>query len=224
MVSQRGIQPLTFGGFLFTSFFLADAYFDYSYAALLLAAAVVLPLIWLLFRSSRELIFINWSWTLMGLLYMGWMLSYWVALRGFDQGKGWVFFTLFSTFACDTGAFLVGRSWGRHPLAPVISPGKTWEGAIGGFLAAPAAAAILYLLLDMVGLTLPLSFTGTVLLGCLIGVFSQLGDLAESTLKRSMGVKDSGTLIPGHGGVLDRVDSIAFTGAVVYYYVTCLAR
>jgi phosphatidate cytidylyltransferase len=100
-------------------------------------------------------------------------------------------------------------------MAPTISPGKTWEGAVGGFIAALVAAVVLYILFDISYL----DYTYTILIGCFIGVFAQLGDLAESMLKRRVGVKDSGTLIPGHGGILDRIDSLVFTGIIAYYYV-----
>jgi phosphatidate cytidylyltransferase len=207
-------QPFSLLGFIFTIFFIINAYFDCSYTAPLLASVVLFSLIWLLTRPQREGAFICWAWTLAGILYVGWMLSNYVALRGFTQGREWVLFVLFSTFACDTGAFFVGRAWGRRRLAPTISPEKSWEGAVGGFLAACAAASILNVILG-----LPSTYGEVILLGCLIGVFAQLGDLSESLLKRSAGVKDSGGLIPGHGGILDRADSVAFTGVVVYYYL-----
>ena len=95
-----------------------------------------------------------------------------------------------------------------------MTSGKTWEGAVGGFLGAITASLLLTLLLD-----LPIPYWQSVVLGALIGIFAPLGDLAESMLKRSTGLKDSGTLIPGHGGMLDRLDSILFTVVVVYYYV-----
>ena len=219
MVARSGGQPVLFLGFIFTSLFIANAYFhphfDYYYTALLFAVAVVFPLAWFLLRFPREEAFINWAWMLAGILYMGWMLSYYVALRRLDQGAELVFLVLLSTFACDTAALFVGRAWGKHHMAPTISPGKTWEGAIGGFIAALAAAVVLYTLFDISNL----DYTYTILIGCLIGVFAQLGDLAESKLKRRAGVKDSGTLIPGHGGILDRIDSLVFTGIIAYYYV-----
>jgi len=218
MAAHPGEQPLTFFGFLFILFFIANAYFDNEYTAPLLAAAVVFPLIWLLFRHRRKTTFIDWAWTLAGTLYMGWMLSHYVALRGLEQGEGWVLLALLSTFACDAAAFFVGRARGRHLLAPTISPGKTWEGAIGGFIAAAAAALVLYIILDRLGLSLPLGYAWAILLGCLIGFFAQLGDLAESLLKRSAGVKDSGGLLPGHGGILDSIYSLIFTVVIVYYY------
>jgi len=149
-----------------------------------------------------------------GILYIGWLLSYLVALRGLDDGRDWVFLALFATFGSDTAAFFVGRALGRHKLAPNISPGKTWEGAIAGVFGSIIVSLVLVNLLS-----LPLSNVGAILLGLLISLFGQLGDLVESLLKRNMGVKDSSKLIPGHGGFLDRIDSIIFTGLVVYYWV-----
>jgi phosphatidate cytidylyltransferase len=113
----------------------------------------------------------------------------------------------------DTGAYYTGRSIGRHKLAPAISPGKTIEGSAGGFIAAVAAGPVSRLLFFP---ELPLA--DSLLLGAVIGIVSQVGDLAESMLKRSAGVKDSGTLLPGHGGMLDRIDSILFCAPIVYYY------
>ena len=118
------------------------------------------------------------------------------------------------TFSSDTGAFLVGKAIGKQPLAPTISPNKTWEGAIGGFLAAILAAFIAAWALN-IDAGLPL----IAILGALMGVVGQLGDLFESKLKRLADIKESGRLLPGHGGVLDRLDSIVFNLALVYYFV-----
>lgn len=136
-------------------------------------------------------------------------------MRILDNGREWVFFGLIATFASDTCAFFCGRAWGTKPLAPSISPGKTWQGAIGGGLATIVISIILKALLR-----LPADYWQIALLGCLTSIFAQLGDLAESLFKRNVGVKDSGRLLPGHGGILDRVDSLIFTGAIVYYWVT----
>lgn len=220
MFARAGGQILLLLAIIFISLFIANAYFhpyfDSIYTAPLLAAAVVFPLVWLLYRFPREEAFVYWAWILVGMLYLGWMLSYYVALRGLEQGREWVFLVLLSTFACDIAALFTGRAWGKHRMAPKISPGKTWEGATGGFIAALAVALILYTLLDISNL----GYANAVLIGCFIGIFAQLGDLVESMLKRRAGVKDSGTLIPGHGGILDRADSLVFTGIIAYYYVT----
>ena len=223
LASLSGARPLVLFGVIWSVLFVVNAHLDATYevdyiAPLLLASAVVLPLVWLLI-FSREGAFLTWSWTLLGILYLGWMLSHYVSIRELDNGREWVILVLFTTFACDTGAFFVGRAWGRRSLAPRISPGKTWEGAIGGFIAAGAAAVIIYAIIDAADPTLPLSYAQVLVIGCLVGVLAQIGDLFESLLKRRAGVKDSGKSIPGHGGILDRVDSLVFTGLVVYYYL-----
>ncbi len=183
---------------------------------LLLTTAVMLSLIWLLRREQKEKAFASWAWTIAGSLYAGWLLSFMVALRGVDNGRNWVFFALFTTFASDITAFFVGRALGKHHLAPRISPAKTWEGAIGG-----AFGSIIVSLLFILPtpLNLHLNWGQAILLGLLVSIFGQFGDLVESLFKRNMGVKDSGRLLPGHGGALDRIDSIVFAGIVVYYYV-----
>lgn len=180
---------------------------------------VVVSLVWLLFRSPREEAFFGWAWTVAGVLYVGWMLSYWISLGVLEGGRNWIYLALFTTFANDTGAFFVGRAWGKHHLAPAISPGKTWEGAVGGLLAAVAAAIVVFIILSVVT-KFSIEYWQVIVLGLLVSLFAQLGDLVESLLKRGMGVKDSGKLLPGHGGALDRLDSLIFVGATVYYYAT----
>jgi len=215
LVAAAKVPPLTYFGLIWTLLFILSPHFDYVFLTpLLLASAVVLPLIWLLLRRRREEAYISWAWTIAGILYVGWLLSYLVALRGVDGGRDWIFFALFTTFGSDTIAFFVGSILGRHKISPHISPGKTWEGAVGGVLGAIIASLLLVTILD-----LPLSYGQAVLLGLLVSILGQLGDLTESWFKRNMGVKDSGKLLPGHGGVLDRIDSVVFAGIVVYYYV-----
>lgn len=185
-------------------------------APLLLIIAVIIPPLWSFIKKQTDKLLASWAWTLAGILYIGWLLGYLVSLRGLDDGRNWVFFTLFTTFAFDTTAFFVGRAIGKHHLAPRISPGKTWEGTIGGTIGA-VIVSLLFLL--PTPLKLEMHWGHAISLGLLVSIFGQLGDLTESYFKRKMGVKDSGSLIPGHGGVLDRMDSIVFAGAVVYYYI-----
>lgn len=217
--THAGARPLTVFGVIWAVLFVVAALFDVDWGTgALLASAAVLPLVWLVvFR--RDTRFQSWVWTLTGILYLGWTLGHYVALRQLDHGRELVILAVFTTFACDTSAFFVGRAWGRHHMAPAISPHKTWEGAIGGFVGAIAAALALRSLLSLGDWSLPLNYVEAIGVGCLIGVAAQLGDLLESLLKRRAGVKDSGNLIPGHGGVLDRIDSLVFTGVIVYYFV-----
>ena len=227
LVTAAKVPPLTYFGLIWTLLFILsrnsdllsilEPHFDVNLLTpLLLVSAVIISLIWLLLRPQREGAFIGWAWTIAGILYVGWLLSYFVALRGMDGGRNWIFFTLFTTFASDSAAFFVGRAWGKHHLALRISPGKTWEGAIAGVFGAIIVS--LFFILPT-PLFLPLIYWQAVLLGLLVSIFGQLGDLAESLFKRNMGVKESGKLIPGHGGLLDRMDSVVFAGVVVYYYV-----
>lgn len=132
-----------------------------------------------------------------------------------DRWGAWtVISVLASIWLCDTAAFHVGKVFGKHKLFPRVSPNKTWEGAIAGFVFAVATfVAAQYLVLPY------LPVAGAIVCGTIVGVFGQLGDLVESLLKRDAGVKDSSTLIPGHGGVLDRFDSLLFVSPLVYLYL-----
>jgi len=216
MVALSKVRPLTYLGLIWVLLFILSPHFNYGFLKpLLLTSGVVISLIWLLLRPQKEEAFSSWVWTIAGIFYIGWLLSYLVALN-LEGGRNWVFFALLTIFASDIAALFVGRALGRHRLAPRISPSKTWEGAIGGIF----GAIILSLFFTLsTPLGLPLGYGQAVLLGLLVSVFGQLGDLTESLLKRNMGVKDSGKLMPGHGGMLDRIDSVVFTGIVVYYYV-----
>ena len=155
--------------------------------------------------------------SLLGILYLAFCLYPAVPLR-FDLpgelGRAWLVILLVTIWIGDTAALAVGRRFGRTPLSPVISPHKTREGAIGGLLGGTLAALL------MQHLFLPALPWHHVLIGSLLaGAFGQLGDLAESMLKRAAGVKDSSSLIPGHGGVLDRIDSLLFSIPAMYVYL-----
>ena len=151
---------------------------------------------------------------LFGTAYIGWMLSHLILLRGLEGGIALIFFVFLVTWASDTAAYYVGSSLGRHKLAPRISPGKTIEGAIGGLVGSVMMAVV-----AKFGFMPWLDLMDCLIVGLLLGSIGQAGDLFESGLKRHAGVKDSGTLLPGHGGLLDRVDSLIFTSPSFYYYV-----
>ena len=215
MASHSQIQPITYFGVAWVLLLVLSPHCPHAVTTpFLITSGILISMIWLLFRSPREHAFNNWAWTMAGILYVGWMLSHWVDLRNLEAGKEWVFWAMFTTIANDSSAFFCGRAWGRRPLASAISPAKTWEGAIGGLLAGIIASLILGILFS-----LPLHYWQMALLGGVISVFAQLGDLVESLLKRNTETKDSGKLLPGHGGILDRIDSLMFTGVVVYYCV-----
>jgi phosphatidate cytidylyltransferase len=149
----------------------------------------------------------------LGFLYVSFLLAHFILMMKLDRGRILALFTLVVVYFGDTAAFYVGRAWGRKKLAPRISPGKTVEGgwgAIGGSVLGALISKLLFFP--------QLSPLQALTLGGAIAVAGQLGDLWESLLKRSARVKDSGSLIPGHGGLLDRIDSVLFSGPLVYYY------
>jgi phosphatidate cytidylyltransferase len=167
------------------------------------------------------------------LLYTGLALIALPTLRAQSNGASQVTFLLLVVWFGDTAAYYVGRNFGRHKLAPTISPGKSWEGAIGSVAGSVAAAGLLLWLAtfqqhsdflstvlqrwDMAPLTYPDQPVYWLVLAVVVNVAGQVGDLAESALKRSANVKDSGSLLPGHGGVLDRIDALLLAAPVLWY-------
>ncbi|RMH35322.1 MAG: phosphatidate cytidylyltransferase [Nitrospirae bacterium] len=152
--------------------------------------------------------------SVLGICYIGGCLAHLVLIRQLPAGPELVFFVIVTTWLADTGAYYVGVLAGRTPLAPWISPRKTVEGLFGGMLAAVAAA-----LLCIIWFVPELTLLDGLLLGLVLTIVGLMGDLAESVFKRLSGVKDSSGLIPGHGGVLDRLDSLLLTAPSFYYYV-----
>jgi phosphatidate cytidylyltransferase len=147
----------------------------------------------------------------LGFLYIPWPLG--LLLRIYLSGARLAPYVLIVVWAYDTGAFCAGRLLGRHRLLPEVSPSKTWEGAIGGLM---VSVVVAYLLL---GLSVPIDPWHAVPLGLLVGAGTQLGDLFESLLKRAAGVKDAGWLLPGHGGILDRIDGLLFALPIYWLYL-----
>jgi phosphatidate cytidylyltransferase len=171
----------------------------------------------------------SWGLTLAGAFYIAWLLSHFILLRslsmpalhesiftplGMQPGVAWIYYVCAITWLQDTSAYFVGRQFGRHKLAPILSPKKTWEGAAGGMIGAILTGIVCVWLLG-----LPITLFQGALLGVVGGVVGPLGDLSESLIKRQVGLKDAGTLIPGHGGILDRADSLLFTVPILYYLI-----
>lgn len=185
-------NSLLFGAALFLTFMAAVCYLIAVYPAFTftdLAATVLTP------------------------VYAGWLLTHMIMLRQLPHGFNLVLLVLVATWSTDTFAYFVGSSLGRRKLAPVVSPNKSVEGSVGGVIGSVLAALI-------VGLTGgQLSVVDCLALGVIIGTAGQLGDLLESAFKRMARVKDSGKLIPGHGGMLDRFDSLYFSAPLAYYYL-----
>ena len=158
---------------------------------------------------------------LLGVLYVGFFMPHTILMRELPGGHGahWLLFTIAAVFGSDTGGYFAGRSFGRRPLLPAVSPKKTVEGAIGGLGGAALAALLMHVLLH------PTHGAGEAIgLGVMLSVLAQFGDLCESALKRAFGAKDSGWIIPGHGGILDRLDSLLFPFVFTYYYAAVVGR
>ena len=154
---------------------------------------------------------------LAGLLYLPTLWTFVPKVRAFDDGLAWIFLVLTATWLGDTGAYFAGRALGRTPLFARVSPKKTWEGVVGGVVAGIGGACLVK------AVALPdLPWGHAALLGALLVTAGVLGDLTESLLKRAFGVKDSGWIMPGHGGILDRVDGILFSAVTLWAYVTLL--
>jgi phosphatidate cytidylyltransferase len=153
--------------------------------------------------------------TLLGVAWIGFGLGHIILMRDLERGRLLLLTVLLVAFAADTLAFFVGRFLGRHKLAPVMSPGKTWEGFLAGTLAAVAVAFFaLYEDRDVY-----LTIWQALVLGLVVALAAALGDLFESAVKRDMQVKDTGRLLGGHGGMLDRIDSLLFAGPAAFYLV-----
>lgn len=215
IVARANVPPLTWFGILWTLLFIVSPHFYFLPIEVLLTTAIIFPLVWLLTTQKKGNAFARWAWTIAGMLYIGWLMSYLVALRNIDDGRAWVFLAIVATWLSDSSAYLVGRAIGRHKLAPEVSPNKTWEGAIAGVIGAVVICIVIAALLQTT-----IGYLQAVILGIIISVVGQVGDLVKSLFKRNMGVKDSGKIFPGHGGFLDRMDSVAFAGIAVFYFAT----
>lgn len=151
--------------------------------------------------------------SLLGVIYVGFLTPHIALVRQGQDGIGWVFFVFLVAMLGDSAGYGVGRTWGKHKLIPHISPGKTIEGSLGSVLGNLSGALLTWLWF------FPQRALGEfLLLGLVIGGIAQVGDLCESAIKRAFAAKDSGSLLPGHGGILDRLDSLLFPAAFIYYY------
>lgn len=215
-IQRRGHQPATLLGLVMGGLLIAAAYWKGEGGMLLVVGLTLLAtLLWFMFSPSRarESTAVNAGLTLLGFLYVPFLAGYvFVILSQANQGRALTLAVLGLTFLYDVAAFAVGSGWGSTPLAPAISPKKTWQGLWG--------ATLITLIVALVVLPWAVgAITVARALGMfvVVAVFAPLGDLAESALKRDLGVKDMGSLLPGHGGALDRIDSVLFVAPAMFY-------
>ncbi len=203
--------------------------FDLTGAALFLS--LLLIFVSSLWQPDQRFRLADYALTATGACYIGWLLSHhllllhlntplqrgWLAALHIPAGTAWVYLALCINWLHDAAAFFIGRVWGRHKIAPHISPKKSWEGFLAGLCASGATAMLL-----VPALGLPIGMGGAALLGIAGGVAALLGDLVVSHIKRQLGIKDMSNFVPGHGGLLDRTDSLLFSTPLLYYTILLL--
>ena len=214
LVSPVTVKPPVVFSIVVSLGFTVSSHWSGIYLLIALVVGILVSLAWQILQELRKKEAKAQFLGLAGPFYIAIPLSLAILLRDGADGRDWILLILLATFSVDTGAYAIGRLFGKHKLAPRISPGKTWEGVIGGLLTGVGATFGLTLVLN-----LPMDTWKALPLGVLLAIAGMLGDLVESWLKRTAGAKDSGNLIPGHGGVLDRTDSIVGTLVMAYFWV-----
>ena len=218
MMRQGGFRPSPIIGLPLVLALLLDAHDpSWGIARPAVSLFIILAFVWHLVQKDDSIPAVNWALTVMGALYLGWFMGHFLLLRALPQGLQWTIVAFLITWISDSGAYFVGRAIGRHKLWPRISPKKSWEGSIAGLI-----TGVLGGILISGPLGLPAMHGAAI--GALIPLITPWGDFAISMMKRQVGVKDSGNIIPGHGGMLDRVDSLLFSAVIVYYYVTWVVK
>jgi len=221
LMRRGGYAPAPVFILAFIGMFALDAQFPSLHIARPgLAMILILSISWQLFQSQSSAPTVDWALTIAGGLYVGWLSAHMISLRALPEGLAWTSLALLATWGSDTAAYLIGSAIGRHKLWPRLSPGKTWEGIGGGIVGGLLIGGVVgSLAMQWVGAIGPVH---GLLVGFLASAVGPLGDLAISMMKRQVHVKDSGHIIPGHGGFLDRTDSLLFVVTITYYYATWL--
>ncbi len=216
MTQRAGHHPNLLFGLALIFMFLLNAFWGGAWTLEILTAALLTSLIAAIFWRPAGWA-IGWGLTFAGALYIGVLGGYFILMRELSNGMILTILVLLAAWASDTCAYIVGKRWGRRGFFTSISPKKTWEGALGGEVGAIVTMGVL-------GTVVGLHPVHAVVLGAVIGIAGSLGDLAESVIKRQFGAKDSGAVIPGHGGLLDRIDSLLFAAVFAFYYLRLIMR
>ncbi|MFD3156555.1 phosphatidate cytidylyltransferase [Haloimpatiens sp. FM7330] len=221
VVKQGKIKPFSFLAYALTLvyYFLLKTQINYDIFTLGLILITLLmlciPII------NIEYTFIDVAVTILGFIYVSVFFSFIVLVNNKTYGNYLIWFIFLSSWLCDTSAYYAGRLLGKRKLCPKVSPKKTIEGSIGGMIGSILACTVYGQILVSKNI-LNIDIYHFVILGAICGILCQFGDLVASSIKRYVGVKDYSNLIPGHGGILDRFDSILFSAVVVYYYLTLI--
>jgi phosphatidate cytidylyltransferase len=202
---------------------LGRAWDDFQSAPAILSALVLLSMTYhlLSYERGRDHAGTDFGITLGGLFYIDWIGAYLVSLRMLPEGMWWILLVLPAAWFADSGAYFIGRAFGKRKLSPRLSPKKTWEGYLAGILAGILGGALLAALLRLgAGTGSEITVMRGAIMGFVMGALPTLGDLGESMFKRQVGAKDSSNLLPGHGGAFDRIDSWLWAGVIGYYVIT----
>lgn len=222
---KKNTLPQTFSAFIFCAaagFIFYHDLFDFVLPVVMLFIITVMT--GELFRNQGSA-FLNISSTVFSVIYVTFMIGSMILLRNVSElgeyaGAQLVFLVFAGIWACDTFAYYGGKFFGNHKFFERVSPKKTWEGAVSGFFGALLGVWVVKVIYEYFGIPFSLSLVQSLIIGVFAGTLGQVGDLAESLLKRDAQIKDSSSLIPGHGGVLDRFDSMMFVGPMTYVYVS----
>ncbi|MCR6515273.1 MAG: phosphatidate cytidylyltransferase [Clostridium sp.] len=213
---QKEFKPISIAGYiLIIAYYLLNNNFENMMYLIVLATFLLLivPVV------NLKYTFIDVAITLLGFLYVGILFSFIHLVNIKVSGAFLVWLIFIGSWMTDTAAYYSGKLFGKHKLCPKVSPKKTIEGSIGGILGATLFSGVFGIIIANYGVNVMATYNYFII-GALCGVFSQFGDLVASSIKRYVGLKDYSHLIPGHGGILDRFDSILFSGVIVFYYLT----
>jgi phosphatidate cytidylyltransferase len=214
----KPIGVLTVGGTLLI--LVSRAYFPTLVIPWLTLVILAVMTVYLVaYESGRDKAATDFAVTIAAILYLGWIGSYFFALRSLPDGLGWFILVMVPLWASDSAAYYIGSRYGKHKMTPRLSPKKSWEGYAASIVGGGLAGILVGVILNAVG-WLDVSLVQSLVIGLLMGAVPTLGDLGESMVKRQAGIKDSGGLIPGHGGAFDRIDSWLWAASVGYFYIT----
>jgi phosphatidate cytidylyltransferase len=191
-----------------------------SIPILTLSILLALALHLIEYERGRDQSAFDFAASLGGIAYLGWVGGYLIDLRALPNGGWWLMFVLPVVWSVDTGAYMIGAQYGKHKITPRLSPKKSWEGFWAGAFTGILGGAFFAYVYSTWGPLLPISIGQGALFGLVIGLLTPLGDLGESMFKRQAGMKDSGNVIPGHGGAFDRIDSWLWAAVLGYYFIT----
>lgn len=215
---EKGFHPIDAAGYLLciVYYYILGYSIDFKILTFILIMSILLLLCLPVIYNKYN--YLDVAITLLGLIYTSVFFSFIYLINIKPYGNNLVWLVFISSWACDTTAYYIGRNFGKRKLCPEVSPNKSVEGSIGGFVGSIVACLAAGYIFTLNGINY--NMFNYILIGAFCGVFCQLGDLVASSIKRYCNVKDYSHLIPGHGGILDRFDSILFAAVVVYYYIT----